>query len=422
MIHVLDTSVILSDPKALERLTDKDVVIPLATLIELEGKRRHPELGYAARTALRYLDALTKEGNLTEGVETPEGGSVRVEINHIDDAGLPAILQKPENDNRILAVASNLANEGENVTLLTNDLPLRLKANVAKIDAEELDYSKSDEMNWGEVVNIETESYIIDEFYDDGWCDAPEPLQANAPVLMRAGSQSALGRAGGADGKIHELWHDPNLKVSARNKGQHFALDALSDLDIGIVSLGGKAGSGKTVMALAAGIAALADKRRTGIEKVMVFRPIQAVGDQELGFLPGTQEEKMAPWAEAVQDALKSFMKPNEIRDLFSYNKIEVLPLTHIRGRTLKNAFVIIDEAQNLDLMTLVTAMTRLSEGSRIVLTHDLTQRDNLKVGKHDGIARIVDKLSGNPLFSHINLEKSERSRIAELVAGLFDL
>lgn len=422
MYHVVDTSVILSDPKALERLGDKNVILPLVVLTELEAKRTHPELGYPARMALRYLEQLRKDNpSLTESIPTPAGGSIRVEINHVDDSNLPTVLKTAENDNRILAVASNLGREGHEVVLLTKDLPLRLKASIAGIGANDFDYESSVDADWGGILTLKVDGDVIDQIYHDGkvWIDETEVEPIHSGIILKSNeNQSALGKID-REGNVRLIKDRKPMGLESKNAGQAIALELLSDPSIGIVSLGGLAGSGKTVMALAAGIAAVKDPS-SKIKKMVVFRPVTAVGNQDLGFLPGTAEEKMAPWSAAVYDALESFMKPNEIRDMRA--QIEVLPLTHIRGRTLKDTFVVIDEAQNLDIMTLVTALSRLGEGSRVVLTHDVSQRDNLRVGKYDGIARVISTLSESDLFAHISLEKSERSAIAELVASSFDL
>jgi PhoH-like ATPase len=196
-------------------------------------------------------------------------------------------------------------------------------------------------------------------------------------------------------------------------------MDLLADSRIGIVSIGGPAGTGKSVIALAAGLDAVLEQRTH--KRVVVFRPLYAVGGQELGFLPGTETEKMSPWAAAVTDALESIVGPEVIDEVVSRNLLEVLPLTHIRGRSLTDSFVILDEAQNLERGVLLTALSRIGEGSRVVLTHDIAQRDNLRVGRHDGIASVIDALRGHPLFGHVTLTRSERSAIAALVTQLLD-
>jgi PhoH-like ATPase len=193
----------------------------------------------------------------------------------------------------------------------------------------------------------------------------------------------------------------------------------LTDPNVGIVSMGGPAGTGKSILAIAAGLEQVIEKKL--YRKVSVFRPLYAVGGQELGYLPGTAEEKMAPWAAAVFDALEVFCGQNVIDHIIEENLLEVLPLTHIRGRTLTDTFVIVDEAQNLEKMVLLTALTRLGKNSKVALTHDVAQRDNLRVGRHDGISSVVGALTGEPLFGHISLTRSERSDVAELVSRLLE-
>lgn len=422
MLNVLDTSVILSDPKALERLSNRHIIIPLIVITELEAKRIHPELGYAARTALRFLESLRKKyGNITDTIVNEDGGSIRIELNNINDSSLPAALRTNENDNRILAVASNLAKTGEEVTLLTKDLPLRLKASIAGIKADDVDFDSKVDTDWNGISYRYVDSDVIDYLYEEGSIgidDNEYPI--NTGIILKSDSgQSALGRINSKN-EINLVKKISPFGLQARNAEQSLALDILCDQNIGIASLGGLAGSGKTVMALAAGLEAVI--KRHQYKKVIVFRPIYSVGGQDLGFLPGTAEEKMMPWAAAVYDAMESFMKSNEIRDAKIGNLIEVMPLTHIRGRTLKDSYVIIDEAQNLDLMVLVTALSRMGEGSKVVLTHDVNQRDNLRVGKYDGISRVISTLSNNDIFAHVSLTKSVRSRIADLVATSFEI
>jgi PhoH-like ATPase len=153
----------------------------------------------------------------------------------------------------------------------------------------------------------------------------------------------------------------------------------------------------------------------------MVFRPLYAVGGQDLGYLPGSENEKMSPWGQAVFDTLGAVAAPEVIDEVLRRGLIEVLPLTHIRGRSLHDAFVIVDEAQSLERNVLLTVLSRLGKGSKVVLTHDVAQRDNLRVGRHDGVAAVVEKLKGHPLFAHVTLTRSERSPIASLVTELLE-
>jgi len=207
--------------------------------------------------------------------------------------------------------------------------------------------------------------------------------------------------------------------LHGRSAEQRVALDLLLDPDIGIVSLGGRAGTGKSALALCAGLESVMERRLH--RKVVVFRPLYAVGGQELGYLPGTENEKMSPWGQAVFDTLSALTSQAVIDEVVDRGMLEVLPLTHIRGRSLHDSFVIVDEAQSLERNVLLTVLSRIGTGSRVVLTHDVAQRDNLRVGRYDGIVSVVEKLKGHPLFAHVTLSRSERSPIAALVTELLE-
>jgi PhoH-like ATPase len=423
--YVLDTSVVLADPRSLVRFAEHDVVLPIVVLSELEAKRDHPELGWAARQALRMLERFRRTGPLTEAQPANDaGGTLRVELNHQDTGALPAALTSDNNDHRILAVAKNLADEGHDVTLVTKDLPLRLKASIVGLHADEYRNELATDPSWSGFVELDVDRDTIDELFAERVVDLQDAreLPCNTGVALVAGasgSQSALGRVHD-DKRIHLVRGDRTLfDLHGRSAEQRIAIDLLADPSVGIVSIGGPAGTGKSVIALAAGLEAVVEQRTH--KRVLVFRPIYPVGGQDLGFLPGTEAEKMAPWAAAVTDALESIVGREVIEEVFARNQIEVLPLTHIRGRSLTDTFVIIDEAQNLERGVLLTALSRLGDGSRVVLTHDVAQRDNLRVGRHDGIASVIDALRGHPLFGHITLTRSERSPIAALVTDLLD-
>jgi PhoH-like ATPase len=422
--YVLDTSVLLADPRAASRFQEHEVVIPLVVLTELEGKRHHPELGWAARRSLHLLEDLrTAHGSLLRPMEVNDaGGTLRVELNHQDLGGLPAALTHDTNDHRILAVARALANEGLDVVVVTKDLPLRLKASIVGLPAEEYrNELVAGDSGWTGFVELDASREVIDELYDERVADLAEARQlpTHTGVALHAGSQSALARVH-ADKRLHLVRTDRELfGVRGRSAEQRIAMDILADDDVGIVSLGGPAGTGKSVLALAAGLEAVLERRSH--KRVLVFRPLFAVGGQELGYLPGSEAEKMLPWGAAVTDALESIMGPDLLDEVLERDLLEVLPLTHIRGRTLTDTFVIVDEAQNLERSVLLTALSRLGRGSRVVLTHDVAQRDNLRVGRHDGVVSVIETLKGHPLFAHVSLTRSERSAIAALVTDLLD-
>lgn len=423
--YVLDTSVLLADPGALRRFAEHEVVLPVVVITELEGKRHHPELGFFARTALRSLDELRiKHGRLDEPVPVgDEGGSVRVELNHTDPGSLPSGFRLGDNDTRILAVARNLADEGHRVTLVSKDLPLRIKASAVGLDAEEYraEAISDSDTGYSGMAELEVTSAELDELYDDGVVDLAEArdLPCHNGLVLLSDRGTALGRVG-PDKQVHLVRGDREaFGIHGRSAEQRIALEMLLDPEVGIVSLGGRAGTGKSALALCAGLEATLERGQH--KKVVVFRPLFAVGGQELGYLPGSESEKMSPWGQAVFDTLGALTSPDVIDEVLDRGMLEVLPLTHIRGRSLHDAFVIVDEAQSLERNVLLTVLSRIGANSKVVLTHDVAQRDNLRVGRHDGIVAVVDKLKGHPLFSHVTLTRSERSPIAALVTEMLE-
>ena len=420
--YVLDTSVLLSDPHAMLRFDEHDVVLPVVVIAELEAKRTHPELGYFARTALRLLDDLRLEhGALHAPVPLPEGGRLRVELNHTDPTVLPDGLRLGDNDTRILAVAANLAADGGDVVVVSKDLPMRVKASVAGLAAEEYRAELAATSGWTGMAEIDVSGDTVDALYRDEEIDLDQAreLPCHTGVVLVSERGSALGLV--TPGKQVRLVRGDREAFGLRGRSaeQRIALDLLLDPDVGIVSLGGNAGTGKSALALCAGLELVMERREH--RKVVVFRPLYAVGGQELGYLPGSENEKMSPWAQAVYDTLGAICTPEVVEEIVDRDLVEVLPLTHIRGRSLHDAFVIVDEAQSLERNVLLTVLSRIGRDSRVVLTHDVAQRDNLRVGRHDGIVAVVEKLKGHPLFAHITLTRSERSEIAALVTRLLD-
>ncbi|GAB2764121.1 PhoH family protein [Nocardioides salsibiostraticola] len=423
--YVLDTSVLLADPGALRRFAEHEVVLPVVVITELEGKRHHPELGYFARAALRMLDDLRViHGRLDEPVGVgQQGGTLRVELNHTDANALPSGFRLGDNDTRILAVAKNLADEGYDVTLVSKDLPLRIKAAAVGLDAQEYRAETAGDSDTGYtgMTEIDVAGAEIDELYEDGVLDlaAARDLPCHQGMVLLSERGSALGRVG-PDKRVHLVRGDREaFGIHGRSAEQRIALELLLDPEVGIVSLGGRAGTGKSAMALCAGLEAVLERRQH--KKVVVFRPLFAVGGQELGYLPGSESEKMSPWAQAVFDTLGAMTSPEVIEEVLDRGMLEVLPLTHIRGRSLHDSFVIVDEAQSLERNVLLTVLSRIGANSKVILTHDVAQRDNLRVGRHDGVVAVVEKLKGHPLFAHVTLTRSERSPIAALVTEMLE-
>jgi len=427
---VLDTSVLLSDPRALKRFAEHSVVLPVVVITELEAKRHHPELGYFARSALRALDDLrVHHGTLDKPIPVnDDGGTVRVELNHTDQDVLPSGFRLGDNDTRILAVAANLRSEGNAVTVVSKDLPMRIKASAMGIDAEEYRAELAVESGWTGMREIQVTEEQMAGLWEQEAMAAPDAatcgediaaLPVHTGLVMHSARGSALGRVTG-EGSIRLVRGDQEVfGLHGRSAEQRVALDLLMDESIGIVSMGGRAGTGKSALALCAGLEAVMERRQH--KKIMVFRPLYAVGGQELGYLPGSEAEKMNPWAQAVFDTLGAVVSSAVVEEVMARGMLEVLPLTHIRGRSLHDAFVIVDEAQSLERNVLLTMLSRIGRDSRVVLTHDVAQRDNLRVGRHDGVAAVIETLKGHPLFAHVTLERSERSEVAALVTDLLE-
>jgi PhoH-like ATPase len=421
--YVIDTSVLLSDPRAILRFAEHEVVLPVVVISELEGKRHDPELGYFARKALRLLDDLrVKHGGLDRAVPLgEEGGTLKVELNHVSPEVLPVGFRSAGNDARILAVAKHLSLEGGDVTVVSKDLPMRVKASAMGLRADEYRNELVKDSGWTGVAELDVSVEDLNALYDHRpvHSDAGAELPVNTGAILHSPRGSGLARVG-ADKQLRVVRADRDVfGLSGRSAEQRLAIDLLLDREVGIVSLGGRAGTGKSALALCAGLEAVLERREH--RKVVVFRPLYAVGGQELGYLPGSENDKMNPWAQAVFDTLGALVSQEVVEEVLDRGMLEVLPLTHIRGRSLHDSFVIVDEAQSLEKNVLLTVMSRIGQNSRVVLTHDIAQRDNLRVGRHDGIAAVVETLKGHPLFGHITLTRSERSPIAALVTDLLE-
>lgn len=421
--YILDTSVLLSDPRALLRFAEHDVVLPVVVITELEAKRSHPELGYFARQALRLLDDLRIEhGRLDQSIPIGNaGGTLRVELNHAGGDALPAGLRLGDNDTRILSVAASLSSEGSDVVIVSKDLPMRVKASSVGLTAEEYKAEFVVTTGWNGVVELAVGSKVLDELYKSGSTKMAEAgdLPVHTGLVLQSDKGSALARVM-PNRSIQLIRGDVEaFGIRGRSAEQRIALDLLLDDEVGIVSLGGRAGTGKSALALCAGLEQTLERGKH--RSIMVFRPLYAVGGQELGYLPGTEGEKMSPWAQAVFDTLGAVASREVIEEVVARGMLEVLPLTHIRGRSLHDAFVIVDEAQSLERNVLLTVLSRIGRGSKVVLTHDVAQRDNLRVGRYDGIAAVIEKLKGHPLFAHVTLTRSERSPIAAMVTELLE-
>ena len=325
-------------------------------------------------------------------------------------------------------MALNLAHDGRDVTLVTKDMPLRVKAASVGLPADEYRmHPLADSTGWSGMADADVSTDTVDRLYDGDVLDLVEEpdfaevadLPCHSGLVLHSARGSALARIT-PDKQVRLVRGDREaFGLHGRSAEQRIALDLLLDPEVGIVSLGGRAGTGKSALALCAGLEAVLERRLH--KRVVVFRPLYAVGGQELGYLPGSENEKMAPWAQAVFDTLGALVSADVMEEVIGRGMLEVLPLTHIRGRSLHDSYVIVDEAQSLERNVLLTVLSRIGAGSRVVLTHDVAQRDNLRVGRHDGVAAVIEALRGHPLFAHVTLTRSERSPIAALVTEMLE-
>jgi PhoH-like ATPase len=441
--YVLDTCVLLADPQALHRFDEHEVVLPLVVVEELDRqKTRMDEVGRNARLALRLIEELRERSGsgLREPVALPAGGSLRVEGNHVD-AVLPAYLDPAKPDHRILSVALAL-----NGTLVTKDGALRIKGSQLGVAVEDYraDTVRVDEHYTG-IAELGVDADTLDALHRDGKAQLAadpdgEARWLNQCLILRSGrSSSGLARVieltddGGA--LVQRVGGHPRaFGVSPRDVRQTFALDLLTDPTVPCVSLMGMAGTGKTFLALAAGLEQVVEAR--AFRRLSVYRPLVAVGRQEVGYLPGDLDEKLQPWMAAVHDNLYALFRHDEsggtgsandhrhvqgaVDALLERGQLEMAAITYLRGRSITDEFVIIDEAQNLELPTLKVILTRMAAGSKVVFCGDLSQVDNPYISPYGGMAALIETLKGNTLFGHVTMSKGVRSPLAELAATTF--
>ena len=432
-VFVLDTNVILHDPQAIFAFEDHEVVIPIYVIEEIDQfKKDLSELGRNARQVARTLDGLRQDGNLTTGVPINGGGSLRVAITSTD---LPSEFKTEHSaDNRILATALSCVGVGGDrlVTFVSKDINLRIRAAALGITTEDFDSERTDisELYSG-VAELEVPGDKIDAFYQHGKLPLEDPYYLpNQFVFLKDAANpahTALGKINLDSESIVPLLQSKEgmWGIRPRNREQTFAVDMLMNDSLKLVTLVGKAGTGKTLLAIAAGLHKTTDENI--YQRLLISRPIFPLG-RDIGFLPGDVEEKLTPWMQPIFDNVEFVMglsrserkRGRSYQELMDMGVLEIEPLTYIRGRSIPNQFLIVDEAQNLTPHEVKTIISRAGDNTKIVLTGDPYQIDNPYVDStNNGLVHAVNRFKTERIAGHISLLKGERSELAELAANL---
>ena len=435
--YVLDTSVLLTDANAIFKFDNHDIFLPLKVLEEVDGhKKRQDSVGSNARQFIRFMDEFRAKGSLQKGVRIDKGLGILKVVSYSDlkDIIFPPDLDIRLPDHTIIATAKSIQSvyERKKTSVVSRDINMRVICDSIGLDAEDYISEKavksSEELYTGFVIHA-VDDQVIDRYYSGEeiyisedeteyvWC----PNQYVMMVSNANEKKSALARFKDHFTPLQKVIHKsiPDWNIDARNKEQAFAIDMLLDPNIKIVSLIGRAGSGKTLMAIAAGLQQTIGLRTENNHlRLIVSRPVQPLG-KDIGFLPGTMEEKMLPWLMPIQDNLKFLMGDRTSLEMYmEKGKIELEALTYIRGRSIANAFIVIDEAQNLTKHEIKTIITRIGEGTKIVLTGDIEQIDNVYVNEtSNGLAHAVEKFKEFPIAGHVTFRKGERSELATLAS-----
>ena len=435
-VFVLDTSVILFDHEAATRFDEHDIAIPITVLEELdELKKGSQHKNFAAREFIRFVDSISNEHALTDWapINGPNTGSFRVVHDTHSAIQAETAFGSAKPDHRILNAALFLkeTEPEREVVLVTKDIALRLKAKALGLPAEDYVAGQIQQNQTasytGKSFIKDVESSVIDDMYAMGLTnplDLPDYTDlANHFHILKNGSKSALACMDSVTPMINLVKRQSVYGVEPRNAEQTFAIHALLNPAVRIITLQGVAGTGKTLLALAAAL-----EQRRLYKQIYVSRPIVPLSNKDIGYLPGDVNSKVHPYMEPLWDNLR-FIKNQfgehskehkQIGEMIEKEKIEIMPLTYIRGRSLSDVIMIVDEAQNLSPHEIKTIITRAGENTKIVFTGDINQIDTPYLdSKSNGLSHVIEKLKGHPLFSHITLEKGERSALADLANDL---
>ena len=431
-LYVLDTSVYLTNADCIYAFKNHDILVPLKVFEEVDKhKKRQDAVGAQARKIIRLWDDLRQKGSIHKGVRIGKGlGLIRsMSAGNISPNDLPSDLDIRIPDHLIIATAFKLQNESDNkVILVSRDINMRVIADAIGLMSEDFQNNQvvdnSDNIYSGYSAVL-VDDQVVDRFYEkkEVYLEKSD-LVLNQYVMLVSNAnekKTALGKFINTATPLQRL-HTPKKGIwgiKPRNKEQFFLLDALMNPQIEIITAIGKAGSGKTVVALAAALEQTLDQTTAEYSRIIVSRPVQPLG-KEIGFLPGEINEKMSPWLMPIQDNLQFLMGNDKVTlDMYlEAGTIEIEALTYIRGRSIANAFIIIDECQNLSMHEIKTIITRIGEGTKIVLIGDVEQIDNIYVNSTtNGLTHAVEKFKNFELAAHVTLNKGERSRVASYAA-----
>lgn len=430
-IYVLDTNILIHDPHSIYNFTDNDVILPIFVIEEIDKLKRNPTTAIQARMASRILDDIRKQGCLSKGVKLEGNIFFRVEIQQ-DISLLPSCLKKDIVDNNIIAVILGIQaqNPTRKVIMITKDINMRIKADSLGILVEdyETDMVEYSDLHEGFLeINIEKDEF--EKFEKTGKLNLSDlkiknEVTANCFFKFKYNEKEISGR--NIEGKIKKLvYGDINAwGARARNEEQRYAMDLLMDPNIKVISLVGKAGTGKTLLAIAAGLEQVVERKL--YKKLLIARPVIPMGN-DIGYLPGSEKEKLRPWMQPIYDNIdflseakdeKSGEKVVEGLEVMGLLKIEAL--TYIRGRSIPNGFIIIDEAQNLTPLEIKTIVTRAGADTKIVFTGDPYQIDSPYLDANtNGLTYMAEKFRHEEIAGHVTLKKGERSPLAEIAAKL---
>jgi PhoH-like ATPase len=431
--YVLDTSALITDTECVNGYGNNDILIPIKVLEELDKhKKRQDLVGASARTVIRFLDSLRSKGSLYEGVRLGKGKGILKVKGYNPNMEFPPELDLDVPDHQILAVALSEKTDSRKVIVVSNDINMRVVCDSIGMESEDCNPEKVVESSsslFHGFTDVLVDDEFIDRFYTNERMELPEQKQKLFPnqYLMLISSydnkKTALAKYIGPNqplARLANLGKKGVFNIKPRNKEQNFALDLLMNPDIPLVSIVGKAGCGKTMLAIAAGL-----EQTIGVDskysRLIVSRPVQPMG-KDIGFLPGTLEEKMSPWLRPIQDNLQFLMGNDKITLEMYMQKgvIEIEAITYIRGRSIANAYIIIDEAQNLSMHEIKTIITRVGENSKVILTGDIEQIDNVYVDETtNGLTYVAEKFKPYDLAGHVTLMSGERSKVATLASKI---